>query len=55
MAEITLEEVTKVFPDGTVAVRSFGLGVPNGSLMVLVGPSDCGKTTVLRMVAGSRR
>jgi multiple sugar transport system ATP-binding protein len=52
MAEITLERVGKVFPDGTEAVRSFDLEVPDGSLMVLVGPSGCGKTTVLRMVAG---
>ena len=52
MAEITLERVGKVFPDGTEAVRSVDLEVPDGSLMVLVGPSGCGKTTILRMVAG---
>jgi multiple sugar transport system ATP-binding protein len=52
MAEITLEDVRKVFPDGTEAVRSLDLRIPDGSFMVLVGPSGCGKTTVLRMVAG---
>jgi ABC-type sugar transport system ATPase subunit len=52
MAEITLEGVRKVFPDGTEAVRSIDLDIPDGSFMVLVGPSGCGKTTVLRMVAG---
>ena len=52
MAEIALEEVTKVFPDGTEAVRSLDLEIADGNLMVLVGPSGCGKTTVLRMVAG---
>jgi multiple sugar transport system ATP-binding protein len=52
MAEIALEEVTKVFPDGTEAVRELDLEVEDGSLLVLVGPSGCGKTTVLRMVAG---
>ncbi|MBA2274450.1 MAG: sn-glycerol-3-phosphate ABC transporter ATP-binding protein UgpC [Actinobacteria bacterium] len=52
MAEITLEEVAKTFPDGTEAVSSFDLDIADGSLMVLVGPSGCGKTTLLRMVAG---
>jgi multiple sugar transport system ATP-binding protein len=52
MAEIDLEGVRKVFPDGTEAVRSLDLRIPDAGIMVLVGPSGCGKTTVLRMVAG---
>jgi multiple sugar transport system ATP-binding protein len=52
MAEIELQEVSKVFADGTEAVHSLDLHLPDGKLMVLVGPSGCGKTTVLRMIAG---
>ena len=52
MAGISLEAVTKTYPDGTRAVSSLDLDVPDGSLMVLVGPSGCGKTTALMMVAG---
>ena len=52
MAQIVLDDVWKVFADGTEAVRSFGLEINDGEFMVLVGPSGCGKTTVLRMVAG---
>src|SRR5881296_2064567 len=52
MAEIAFDGVTKVFPDGTVAVNNLTLTVEDGGLMVLVGPSGCGKTTALRMVAG---
>ena len=52
MAEITLEDVGKVYADGTRAVTGFDLGVLDGEFMVLVGPSGCGKTTALRMVAG---
>jgi multiple sugar transport system ATP-binding protein len=52
MADIVLENVSKVFRDGTRAVVDLDLAVPDGSLMVLVGPSGCGKTTALRMVAG---
>jgi multiple sugar transport system ATP-binding protein len=52
MAPIVLEGVTKVFPDGTTAVRDIDLTVESGEFMVLVGPSGCGKSTLLRMVAG---
>jgi multiple sugar transport system ATP-binding protein len=52
MAEIVLDDVTKVFADGTEAVSSFDLDIGDGEFMVLVGPSGCGKTTALRMVAG---
>jgi multiple sugar transport system ATP-binding protein len=52
LAQVVLENVTKVFRDGTVAVSSLDLDVADGELLVLVGPSGCGKTTALRMVAG---
>jgi multiple sugar transport system ATP-binding protein len=52
MAPVSLERVTKVFADGTVAVNSLDLEIGDGEFMVLVGPSGCGKTTALRMVAG---
>ena len=52
MAEITLEKLTKVYPDGTQAVTSLDLDVENGEFVVFVGPSGCGKTTALRMIAG---
>ncbi|NYF56605.1 ABC transporter ATP-binding protein [Micromonospora purpureochromogenes] len=49
---VALKDVTKVFPDGTLAVDSVNLDVNDGEFMVLLGPSGCGKSTVLRMVAG---
>jgi multiple sugar transport system ATP-binding protein len=52
VARIELERLTKVYPDGTRAVKSLDLEIPDGQFMVLVGPSGCGKTTALRMVAG---
>jgi multiple sugar transport system ATP-binding protein len=52
MAEIRLEQITKVFQDGTRAVSDVDLEIPDAAFVVLVGPSGCGKTTLLRMVAG---
>ena len=47
---IEFENVTKRYPDGTVAVSDLNLTAPAGKITVLVGPSGCGKTTSLRMI-----
>ncbi|GAA3955984.1 ABC transporter ATP-binding protein [Actinoplanes auranticolor] len=52
MSTVALKDVTKVWPDGTVAVDRVSLDVEDGEFMVLLGPSGCGKSTVLRMIAG---
>jgi multiple sugar transport system ATP-binding protein len=52
VAEIEFDQLTKVYPDGTRAVRELELTIGDGEFVVLVGPSGCGKTTALRMVAG---
>jgi multiple sugar transport system ATP-binding protein len=52
MASVSLDEVSKVFPDGTVAVDRLSLDIEDGEFLVLVGPSGSGKSTALRMVAG---
>ncbi len=52
MAEVVLEHVTKVYPNGVQAVRDLSLKVAEGELVVLIGPSGCGKTTTLRLLAG---
>ncbi len=52
LAQVVLDQVGKVYPDGTEAVSGLGLQIEDGEFMVFVGPSGCGKTTALRMVAG---
>jgi osmoprotectant transport system ATP-binding protein len=47
---IRFEAVSKIYPDGTVAVDHLDLEAPSGQITVLVGPSGCGKTTSLRMI-----
>jgi multiple sugar transport system ATP-binding protein len=52
MSGISLDEVTKVYPNGVKAVDALSLHIPEGEFCVLVGPSGCGKSTLLRMIAG---
>jgi multiple sugar transport system ATP-binding protein len=52
MADIVLDQVTKRFPDGALAVDHIDLDVADGEFVILVGPSGCGKSTTLNMIAG---
>jgi multiple sugar transport system ATP-binding protein len=52
MAQVSLKNVSKIFPSGIKAVDNVTFGVENKEFMVLVGPSGCGKSTTLRMIAG---
>ncbi len=52
MADISLDNVTKRFPDGALAVDKVSLDIADAELVILVGPSGCGKSTTLNMIAG---
>jgi multiple sugar transport system ATP-binding protein len=52
MADVQLDDVSRVYPDGTAAVSHLNLYVRHGELLVVVGPSGCGKSTTLRLIAG---
>ena len=51
MAEVTLTNVSKSFGED-VALDDVTMTVPDGSFVVLLGPTGAGKTTTLRMVSG---
>jgi sn-glycerol 3-phosphate transport system ATP-binding protein len=52
MANVTLRNVRKAYPNGFEAIKGVNVDVADGQFCVLVGPSGCGKSTLLRMVAG---
>ena len=51
MAEIVFDKVGKAFGD-TKVIENLDLTIEDGKFTVLVGSSGCGKTTLLRMIAG---
>lgn len=52
MAKVTLEGINKIYDNGFHAIHDVSLDIADGEFMVLVGPSGCAKSTMLRMVAG---
>ena len=52
MAGVVLDELTKRYDGGALAVDKLNLDIGDGEFVCLVGPSGCGKTTALRMIAG---
>lgn len=51
MAEVTLKNIFKSF-GSQVALSDVSMTVPDGSFVVLLGPTGAGKTTTLRIVSG---
>ncbi|MEO3792131.1 ABC transporter ATP-binding protein [Nonomuraea sp. B10E15] len=49
--DISIEGISKTFGE-TTALESVDLSVPSGRLATLLGASGCGKTTLLRIIAG---
>lgn len=54
MAEIRLKNVTKKYGDKTI-LENFSLAVKDGECFSILGPSPCGKTTLLRLICGFER
>jgi cell division transport system ATP-binding protein len=52
---IRLENVTKVYDGGVVAVKDVGLDIAKGEFVFLVGPSGSGKSTLIRLMMREER
>lgn len=51
MAEVVLDKICKTF-GGAHALMNVSMVIPDGSFVVLLGPTGAGKTTTLRMISG---
>lgn len=49
---ITLSNVSKIYTNGTIALKDLNLTIAERQFVSLLGPSGCGKSTVLRLIAG---
>lgn len=50
---VEVVNLSKRFPDGTVAVKDLTLGVPRGQILALLGPNGSGKTTTINLLTTS--
>lgn len=49
---LSLEHLSKIYADGTRALADINLTVRESEIVALIGGSGCGKTTLLRLIAG---
>lgn len=49
---LSLRQVAKRYPNGTLALEGLDLDLAAGDFLALLGPSGCGKSSVLRLIAG---
>ncbi len=52
---LSIQTLSKTYADGTRALEGIDLDVPNAEIVALIGGSGCGKTTLLRLIAGLDR
>lgn len=49
---VKMERLSKVYPNGTVAVQDVNVSISEGEFLCFVGPSGCGKSTIFKMITG---
>ena len=52
---LEVRHLTKVYADGTVALKDVSFEVPDGDFLVIIGLSGSGKSTLLRCINRDRK
>lgn len=52
MTQLAVSAIGKTYADGTEALRGVDVQAANGEIVAVLGGSGCGKTTLLRLIAG---
>ena len=52
MSGLVLKNVNKIYPGGQQSVKDFSLEIRDREFLILVGPAECGKSALLRMIGG---
>jgi sulfonate transport system ATP-binding protein len=52
MTQLVVRKVSKTYADGTEALRGVDVQAAEGEIVAILGGSGCGKTTLLRLIAG---
>ena len=52
MSILECKNITKSYKKGFPVLSNFNLEIPSGRIIGLLGPNGCGKSTLMKMIAG---
>lgn len=52
---IKLNNVSKVYPNGTQALKDITVSIPDGDFVFIIGPNGAGKTTLTKLLLGEEK